>query len=91
MLSDADKAQQRAFNRSVRALIDQLHDIGGSRRGADQMSSRQLAYARTKLEEADMWVRSHYHENVSRPAQAAAGSPQNGVRPVTHRTSNARG
>jgi len=90
MLSDADKAQQRAFSRSIRALIDQLHDIGGSRRGADQMSSRQLAYARTKLEEADMWVRAHFHENVSRPAQAANpnGMARSGA---PHRTSNARG
>lgn len=93
MLSDKDKANQRAFERKVQELEAMLHDMGGTRRGAREMGSQELKYARTKLVEASHWVRDHFFRNViqpNRPPREANGEERQsaGDRPrvrVEHR------
>lgn len=82
MLSDQDKAFQRDFNRRVRELENLLHDMGSTKRETDQFASRQLAYARTKLEEASLWMREHFFANViskDQPARPKRPEPVNGA------------
>lgn len=78
MLTDADKANQRAFDRKITDLINLLHDLGGTNRNAKQFSSPELAYAAKNLRQAGHWVRDHYFTNII----SRAPRPE---RPTTYR------
>jgi hypothetical protein len=79
MLSDADKAAQRAFERKIAELENMLHDMGGTKRGMKDMASQELKFARNKLVEASHWVRDHYYRNIIQPNRPPRPT-QNGTR-----------
>lgn len=83
MLTDADKANQRAFDRKIADLINLLHDLGGTTRNAKQFSSPELAYAAKDLRQAGHWVRDHYFTNIisraPRPERTPHRRKENGA------------
>lgn len=57
-LSDAEKARMDALKASGQAFLDLIDEIGGTTPDA-RKASRELAIAKTKIEEAVMWAVKH--------------------------------
>jgi len=64
MLSDKDKALQRAFDRHIREMQQLIDEIGGTKMGAKDKGSAELKHAYNKLKEARHWIADHFFENV---------------------------
>lgn len=59
VLSDAEKAQMTRLKDLGLAFLQELHAIGGTDPLGERFSSRELALAGTKAEEAVMWAVKH--------------------------------
>lgn len=71
MLSDKDKAMQRAFERHMRDLQNLIDDIGGTKHGAKDKGSAELKHAWNKFVEGGHWMREHFFRNVIEPEREA--------------------
>ena len=78
MLSDQDKALQRAFDRKIRELEELIDDMGSTRPGAQDKGSPELKHALNKLIESTHWMRQHYYKRVIQPTRSANPSPGGG-------------
>lgn len=58
-LTDAEKQQMQDLKDQGLALIEKLHDIGGTDKAGVGQGSRELSLAQTKIEEAVMWAVKH--------------------------------
>jgi len=59
VLSDVEKQQMQELKDAGLSFAQLLHIIGGTEPTGERQSSRELALAQTKIEEAVMWAVKH--------------------------------
>lgn len=58
-LDDGEKANMQALKDAGEQFLALMHHVGGTDLESEQMGSRELSIAKTKLEEAVMWSVKH--------------------------------